>query len=204
LSNPIETTVPPILRDLPDELVGERVVVRQYRSGDGAALFEAVEESREHLQPWMPWEANHKSVADSEAIVRRGAANWLSREDLMAGVWERATGRYLGGSGLHRMKWEVPSFEIGYWLRRSATGQGYMTEAVTLLTTMAFETLNANRVFIGCAVENERSAAIPRRLGFVLEATLRNHARDGDGVLHDHYIFAMTPQDYANASWRSA
>ncbi len=39
----------PILLDLPDEICGERVLVRPYRFGDGRALFEAVEESRDHI-----------------------------------------------------------------------------------------------------------------------------------------------------------
>lgn len=94
---------PPILRELPDELVGERVLVRPLRTGDGAAVWEAVEESREQISRWLPWVEKTLGPDDSEAAARRGAARWQAREDLMVGVWERATGRYLGGSGLHRI-----------------------------------------------------------------------------------------------------
>lgn len=48
-------TPPPILRELPEELLGERVQVRPLRAGDGAALWEAVQESRNDLSPWLPW-----------------------------------------------------------------------------------------------------------------------------------------------------
>ena len=61
-------TVNPILLDLPEQLVGERVLVRPYRPGDGGALWEAVEESREHILPWLPWGDTHKTRADSEAF----------------------------------------------------------------------------------------------------------------------------------------
>lgn len=194
----MSATPQPILLDLPDQLLGERVLVRPYRAGDGAALWEAIEESREHILPWLPWGDKHGSPADSEISVRKWQAKWLLREDLALGIWERATGHYLGGSGLHRAHWDVPSFEIGYWLRRSAEGHGYMTEAVQLLCQLAFETLAANRVFIRVASGNHRSAAIPRRLGFVQEATLRNDMRDASGELRDMLVFAMTPQDYAS------
>ncbi len=187
----------PLLWDLPEELAGERVLVRPYRPGDGDALWEAVEESREHLRPWMPWVGDHKSPADSEAYARRAQARWLLREDLSVGVWERVTGRFLGGSGLHQADLDVPAFEIGYWLRASAEGRGYMTEAAALLCRLAFETLKANRVCIQCDSRNVRSAAIPRRLLFVQEATLRNHHRDTSGELRDTLIFALTPEDYA-------
>jgi RimJ/RimL family protein N-acetyltransferase len=188
--------VQPILVDLPEQLLGERVLVRPFRPGDGQALWEAVEESREHLLPWLPWGDTHRSPADSEAFARKNHARWITREDLPVAIWERATGTFLGGSGLHRIEWDVPSFEIGYWLRRSAVGHGYMTDAVRLLCQLAFETLNANRVFIRVAVGNHRSAAIPPRLGFVCEGTFRNSKRNTRGELCDMLVFAMTPEDY--------
>lgn len=191
---------PPILHDLPDELCGPRVRLRPYRPGDGAAVFEAVAESRDSLRPWMPWADGHQSVDDSEAFARRAQAQWLTREDLPVGVWERATDRYLGGTGLHRIKWDVPSFEIGYWLRTSAQGSGFMTQSVVLLCRLAFETLGANRVFIKCSHTNAPSAAIPRRLGFVHEATLRNDGRTADGQLRDTLVFSLTPDDYQKVS----
>ena len=199
----MEPMTPPILRDLPDELIGERILIRPPRPGDGAAIFEAVEESREQIGPWLPWVEKTLTVSDGEEAARRGAARWLLREDLMVGLWESGTGRYLGGSGLHRMDWAVPSFEIGYWLRVSAWGQGYVTEAVQMLCRFAFETLGANRVEIRCDAKNTRSAAVPKRLGFVQEALLRNECRDGAGALRDTLVFALTPEDYANAIWRN-
>jgi ribosomal-protein-serine acetyltransferase len=186
----------PILRELPDRLVGPRVIVRPYQPDDGAAVWEAIDESRTHLHPWLPWPAKHQTPEDTEAFVRRWQANWLLREDLAVGLWARDDGRYLGGSGLHRINWDVPSFEVGYWLRLGAEGFGYMTEAVTLLCGLAFDTLGAQRVFIRCATDNTRSAAIPRRLGFTREGILRNDSRDVDGRLYDMAVFALTPQEW--------
>ena len=196
----------PILLDLPDELVGPRVLIRPPRPGDGAAVWEAVEESREQIAPWLPWVEKTLGPADCEAAARRGAARWQTREDLMVSVWEKATGHYLGGSGLHRIDWGVPAFEIGYWLRTSVWGQGYISETVRVLCRFAFETLGACRVEIRCDRRNERSIAVPLRQGFVQEATLRNHCRDGHGDLQDTLIFAMTPEDYAlaKAKWEQA
>src|SRR5579872_7334047 len=159
----------PLLIDLPDEIVGERVVVRPYRAGDGAAVFQAIDESREHILPWMPWGPAHASPEDTELFVRRARARWDTRDDLGVCMFERATGRFLGGSGLHRIDWTVGSFEIGYWIRKSATGRGFVTESTLLLTQFAFDTLHASRVCITVATPNVRSAAIPNRLGFKLE-----------------------------------
>ncbi|TMD65260.1 MAG: GNAT family N-acetyltransferase, partial [Chloroflexi bacterium] len=86
-------------------------------------------------------------------------------------------------------------FEIGYWLRVSAPGHGYMTEAVQLLTNYAFSSLAANRVEIRCDERNVRSAAIPRRLGFIQEARMRNHEAAPDGTLRTTLVFALIPSD---------
>jgi ribosomal-protein-serine acetyltransferase len=191
--------VRPILIDLPTELIGERVIVRPYLAGDGAQLWEAIEESREHILPWLPWGDTHKTPADSEEFVRKMSARWLLREDLPLGIWDRTTGRYLGGTGLHRIDWAVPSFEIGYWLRKSAVGHGYMAEAVRLITRLAFETLSANHVHIHAASGNTRSAAIPPRLGFAHEATLHRSKRLANGELADMMVFVIRPEEYRRA-----
>jgi RimJ/RimL family protein N-acetyltransferase len=178
-----------------DVLEGERVLVRPYEEGDAEALFEAVEESREHLRPWMPWEAYHRTIEDSRDFIARSRAHWLLRENMNVSVWRRDDGRYLGGSGLHVRNWDVRYFEIGYWLRASAEGQGYMSETVRLLADFAFEQLSAVRVEIRCDARNARSAGVAERLGFVREARLRNDMLATDGTTRDTLIFSLIPSD---------
>jgi len=186
----------PILRDLPAELTGERVVVRPFRAGDGAALYEAIQESLEHIKPWLPFGPSHKCPDDSEEYVRSAAARWITRKDMPAAVFDIATGRFLGATGLHRIDWETPSFEIGYWLRKTAVGHGYMTEAVWLLCEVCFTTLGAQRVEIYAGTGNTASAAVARRLGFECEGVMRNTKRITTGELIDMYIFSMIPQEF--------
>lgn len=178
-----------------EALEGERVLVRPYREEDAAALFEAVEESREHIRPWMEWEATHQSIDESHEFIARSRASWILRENMNVGVWKREDGQYLGGSGLHVRGWETRYFEIGYWLRASAEGHGYMSETVRLLTDFAFERLEATRVEIRCDARNKRSAGVAERMGFVREALLRNNAIAADGTLRDTLVFSLIPSD---------
>ena len=178
-----------------EELRGERIIVRPYRESDTQSLFEAVAESRDHLRPWLPFADEHQTIEESRDWILHQVANWVLREDLQVGVWERVTNRYLGGSGLHPHNWETRYFEIGYWLRASATGHGYITEAVQLLIDYAFTALAATRVEIRCDERNARSAAVARRLGFVQEARLRNQQLALDGMLRNTLIFALIPTD---------
>ncbi|HRW46619.1 MAG: GNAT family N-acetyltransferase [Caldilineaceae bacterium] len=167
----------PILLDLPDSFESERLIIRAPRPGDGPAINAAVVESLAELRPWMPWAVETPPLAETEEFARRAAAGWLTRESLTLTLWRKDTGEYVGNSGMHRIDWEVPSVEIGYWVRTSLAGQGYITEAVNAITAFAFDTLGAHRVEIHCDERNTRSAAVARRAGFDLEAILRNHRR---------------------------
>jgi ribosomal-protein-serine acetyltransferase len=178
-----------------DELRGERVSVRGLRAEDAAALKEAVDESREHIRPWLPFAEDHRTVAEARDWIVRSMAAWLVRDDLRMSVWETASGRFLGGIGLHPRDWNIGYFEIGYWLRQKAEGHGYMGEAVRLVTDYAFDHLAAHRVEIRCDARNRRSAAVAERLGFVREAHLRYNLRSVDGTIRDTLVYALTVDD---------
>jgi len=128
--------------------------------------------------------------------VREGQLKFLAREDLWMMLTLKEDGRIIGGSGLHRIDWSIPKFEIGYWARTSHAGRGYITEAVNGITRFAFEQLGARRVAIRCDLKNTRSAAVARRAGYTLEGTFRHDARDHiSGGLRDTLIFAQVRAD---------
>lgn len=192
---------PRTLYELPHELRGVRVCLRPYAVGDGVAVQEAIEESRDHLRPWMAWVDSRRTVPECETYVRQALAKWLTQEDVTVGMWDSSTDRYVGGIWLYYTDQHVPAMGIGYWVRVSAQGQGYVTEAVTLLCKLAFIKFAAQRVSIQCDAANTRSAKIARRLGFVHEATLRNHSRNTMGELTTELIFALTRDDYDQRPW---
>ena len=178
-----------VLRDVPEELESERLLIRSPRPGDGPAVHEAIVESMAELRPWMPWATGHRSAEDSEAYARLARAEYLARRELPLFLFRRATGDFVGGSGLHRIDWEVPRFEIGYWVRTALAGQGFATEATRRIAELAFADLGAERVEIWCDARNERSAAVARRAGFELESRMRRHRRALDGALADSLCF---------------
>lgn len=187
----------PILRDVPEGFTTERLLIRVPRPGDGSALFAAVMESMEELQPWMPWATQTNTVEDSEEVVRRAAARYQAREDFMLLLWHKTNGWLVGASGLHRAQWSVPSFEIGYWIRTTVSGHGYVTEAVLGIAGFAFKYLDAERLEIRCDEKNGRSAAVARRAGFTLEGILRHNERHhASGDLRNTMVFACLRSEF--------
>ena len=180
----------PILLDIPESFDTERLTIRAPRPGDGEPVRAAVIESIENLRPWMPWAQQVPTLAEEETVVREGYARFLKREDLWLLLWLKDSETFFGGSGLHRIDWEVPHFEIGYWCRKRFEGKGYITEAVNGIARFAFDRLKAERVEIRCDALNVRSASVARRAGFTLEGILRCDSRATTGDLRDTMVFS--------------
>ncbi len=185
----------PTLIDIPAELRGERVLLRPYRAGDAEHILAAVDESREHLRPWVNWVDDMATVEDCRDYCIRCAAKWMLRTDLALGIFDADTRQFLGGTGLHDPNWELRSFEIGYWMRASAVGHGYVTEAVRLLVDLAFDRLQARRVELNCDPGNDASRRVAELAGFVFEGTQRNSVVDRDGSASDWLVFSLVPDD---------
>ena len=182
----------PILLNFPEQFESERLLIRCPRPGDGQAMYDAIVESLDELKPWMPWAHREQSVASAEEFVRHKQAEWLLREDLMMLLFRKSDGLFIGGSGLHRIDWNVPRFETGYWCRTSIAGNGYIRESTAAITQFAFDVLKAHRIEIRVDDRNEKSWRVAERCGFALEGILRNHALNTSGVLRDTRIYAKT------------
>lgn len=191
---------------VPAEIHSGRLLLRPLQEADAGQVFAAIEESRQHLAPWFSWPPTIRHPDDARDLCLRWAARWTLRSDLGLGMFCRPDGRFLGATGMHDPNWALRGFEIGYWLRPSAVGAGYVTEAVQLQTILAFEVLEAQRVEIRCDLHNLSSRRVPERLGFAQEGHLRNAWLDPLGKVRDTLVFAATPPDYAllRETWHAA
>ena len=177
-------------------IVTERLVVRCWDPADAALLKEAIDSSLDHLRPWMPWAREEpQTLAAKVALLRRFRGQFDLNDDFVYGIFARDERRVLGGTGLHT-RVGARAREIGYWIRADAEGLGYVTETVAALTRVGFEVDGVERIEIRCEPANERSAAVPRRLGYGLEATLRGRARDADDRPSDVMVFRLFADEY--------
>lgn len=181
---------------IPNKLETERLILRVLQPGDGRLLHEAAVESYAELHPWMEFAKNMPILADVENFAREAARMFLNRDEINFIVFRKSDGTVLGAMGIHHIDWDVPRFEIGYWVRTRLSGNGYVTEGVRAILDLLFETLSAERVEIRCDSRNSRSAAVAHRAGFKLEATLRRESRANDDSLRDTLVFAMLREDY--------
>ena len=182
---------PPILQDFPESFETERLLIRSPLPGDGPEMHAAVNESLDDLLPWMDWPKQHETIEDSEKQIRLNRVSFMERSDLLLLLFLKGTNTLVGSSGLHRMDWSVPRFEIGYWCRTRFAGNGYVTEAVRGITAFAFEHLGARRVEIRCDALNRKSVRVAERAGYTLEGELRNAEVGADGGLRNTLVFSV-------------
>ena len=174
----------------------DRLLLRPPQAGDGTVLFEGMEETFDQLHQWMnPWAKELGTAQEAEATCRRAHARFILREDMMVLVFDKATNKFIGASGLHRFDWTLLRFEIGYWVRASAQGKGYATDIANALTRYAFGALDARSVMIGYAAGNEHSKNVIEKLGFEFEgcATLAHELPNGNIV--DELTYSRTNTD---------
>jgi RimJ/RimL family protein N-acetyltransferase len=117
-------------------------------------------------------------------------------QDYIMGIFNRDESRVIGGTGLHPRGGEGAK-EIGYWIRADAINKGYATEVAGALTRVGFEIEKLRRMGIHCDINNVRSAAVPPKLGYTHEATLRRRLRSGDEQFHDEMVWTMLAEEYA-------
>jgi RimJ/RimL family protein N-acetyltransferase len=176
-----------------------RLVLRCWQPADAPSLKAAVDESLEHLRPWMPWaRAEPTDLQTKIERLRTFRGKFDLGDDYFYAIFDLQETRVLGGSGLHT-RLGAEAREIGYWIHKDFINQGLATEASAALTRVAFEIDQVKRVEIRCAPNNARSAAVPRKLGFIHEATLRQRVPDSENQMRDSMIWTLFAEGYPSS-----
>lgn len=167
-----EETLPPALGPgvtPPERIEVEGLVLRRWTPEDLQARFEAISASYEHLHAWMAWIPEPPTLEAQRAWDELLGDEWPSQEgSCNYGIFDAADGAVLGAIGVHD-RLGPGAVEIGYWCHVAHTGKGVITRAARELTRILLELDGIERVEIHCDEANERSAAVPRRLGYRLD-----------------------------------
>ena len=173
--------------------------LRPFTLSDAPMLLAAIQRNRDWLRPWLPWLKDGYDLQDARAFLSDCEDGHATGNALTTGIW--ASGTFCGAIGLHRMNHLNRSTSIGYWIDKEFSARGIMTAACGAMVAEGFQNLNLNRIEIRCATGNERSCAIPRRLGFQEEGLL--HEAEW---LYDHWVdlklFALIKRNWSAKGYR--
>lgn len=173
--------------------IDDHLALRLVTPLDAEEAYAIVERNRAHLERFMPWVDQTRSVEDERA----GMALWAGFDpDRTISCWLTLDGAIIGSVGLPRIDRPARWAEIGYWIGSAHEGRGYVTAAVRELERLCFGELGLERVQIRADVDNTRSRAIPERLGYTLEGVLRRAGLSGHGQITDHAMYSLLKPEW--------
>lgn len=158
----------------------ERIILKQPVPSFELAkeIFAAIEESRENLEPWLPWCKKTTKAEDSFGFLKDWCEkNRSDKTGFAYLIHDKSSGKYLGCIDFMKVSDTDKTGEIGYWIRTSAQGKGYMSEALKALEKELFGQ-GINRIYIGNDTRNIRSANVAKRAGYHLDGILRQNRWD--------------------------
>ena len=186
-----------LLMKIPTRLETERLVVRKYKKGDGQDLFALVERNNNCQFLWANVEevASLKTKTEAEIMVRKHEAEWVGRLRFVMGVWLRDENKCVGQIWIEPDKWDVPSFEIGWFVDGGYEGMGIAAESARRCLEFLFDNLKAYRVSAIMRDTSPRSWKLAERLGFRREGHLRE-CRVENGVRYGLVRYGMLNTEF--------
>ena len=181
-------------------LVTPRLRIAHTRPGYEAEMVAFFERNREHFARWdPPAPPDFYSVAFWERGIARSiddfAADRSVRFDLFDGSMPEShavIGR-IGFSQIFRGPFH--SCILGYQIDATHEGKGLMHEALKEAIRYMFEVKALHRVQANHVPENQRSAALLARLGFVREGLARDYLFIA-GAWRDHVLNALVNERF--------
>lgn len=168
--------------------------LRPYVTGDAADLVSAVRESMSSLKPWMPWASDQFSIDDARAWIEVCEQGWAERSRFEFGMFDRVSGRFVGGCGLNGLNPANGFCNLGYWVRQSFQRQGAASEAIVALSRFAWTELSLQRVEIVVGVGNVASLGVARKAGALEEGIARKRLKLGQHWVDAHMLSIIAPE----------
>jgi RimJ/RimL family protein N-acetyltransferase len=174
----------------PDQIDAPLFVLQRHRAQDAAALITAINESLEHLRPWMAWAQEPATEASVGEFLAGALAAFTADTEYGYTVREASAGGdgpIVGGCGLHRRA-GPGVIEIGYWVHAAHVRRGIARAATVALRDQALA-MGIDRVEIHCDERNTASAAVARSAGFALAGIVPRVPRTPEGSAGELVFF---------------
>ena len=180
--------------------IDQNLELRPVSLASSGIVFESIHQSRVHLRRWLPFVDATKNVSDTQNFIKSVLRNPCLKQDMVFEIWHSTI--FAGLISFKEIDKTNNKLELGYWLDQSMTGKGIMVRSVKKLIDHAFQKMKMNRVMIKVAVGNDKSIAIPKKLGFNFEG-VEQAGEFMNGRYQDLEIYSMLTKDW-NQLWKLA
>jgi len=188
-----------VIRTLPLELAGRRVLLRPLVSSD----FDEWREVRRRCGDWLTkWEPSPSPgapdvVEDARAFAARCGARERERQlGTGYGFGVFVDGRFGGEINLSSIqRGPFQNAYVGYWIDQALAGNSYTPEAAVVLFRFAFDDLDLHRVQVSIIPRNRPSRRVVEKLELRDEGVATRYLKI-NGAWEDHIRFAITAEEW--------
>lgn len=160
---------------------------------DADKVIALIEQNREHLDRWLRWSSSLQSRSSVVSFIKSFVAKEEAGDGFHLGLW--LGDQLIGGVVCWYIHIENRNAEIGYWLGKDYTGNGYATlSAKAILAHLLIEN-NVHRVEMQCGVSNESSRGVAERCGLTLEGVRRESHWITDRFV-DHAVYSILEREW--------
>ena len=179
--------------ELPERLETERLVLRVRTVADAEDIFDYAS------CPEVSYPAGFlpvKTLEDEIYYLEHILPERNQKEKLPAGygIVVKGTDKVIGSVDFnHRHEDDV--LELGYTLHPDYWGRGYVPEAARALIDEAFKGLCLHKIELTCFSYNVQSQRVAEKLGFTLEARIRDR-KDAQGKRCDDLRYGLLRSEW--------
>lgn len=179
-----------VARTLP---VRTSIDLRLLELADAPELSSLVAAHVDDLTRWLPHLEVLTTLDGAQKFLHDKEHQWDDGHGAEWGVWVGTA--LVGAAWLTELDLHNGSADLGYWLAPPARHRGIATDCCRTMLGHAFDDLGLHRLSIRCIDGNAASRAIPERLGFCEEATIRE-AWKVHGKHVDHVVYRMLDREW--------
>ena len=173
--------------------INKQISLFQIQLSDAPEIFNTIDTQRDYLGKWLPFVANTKEQKNTEAFIKSVIDTPAEiREFVFVIRYQNDFAGIIGFRDTDRLNWKT---EIGYWLSEDFQGKGIIINSVKEMIRFAFNELKMSRLQVRCAVSNEKSKKIPRKLGFKFEGIERAGELLSNGEYTDLEVYSLLSTD---------
>ncbi|MGF9963923.1 GNAT family N-acetyltransferase [Bacillus rhizoplanae] len=174
------------------ELKGSRILVKILEDNDAEKLLDLELKNRDFFQTYTPLrECDFYTLEGQLDRIRKNKEKKDLDELYSFGIYVIETEELIGNITLTEvLRGPLQSCYIGYYLDKNHNGEGYMTEAVRLVVSYAFNELKLHRLEAGVMPHNIGSIKVLEKSGFHKEGIAKKNVKI-NGRWEDHQVLAI-------------
>ncbi len=179
------------------KLETERLILRPLKDSDAKSVQENI--NNLEISKWLLVVAYPYKLKDAKWWVDNNKKKWKSKklEDYSFGIELKEEKKIIGGMGLHNVKKDQGTAELGYWIGAKYHRKGYGSEALRAVLDFAFKKLKLRRVEAGVFVGNPSSGKLFEKFGAKQEGIKRRaKVCKADGKIKDELIYGLLKEEY--------